>query len=177
LALAEEILALAEGSPHVTAHDAHLIRGWIRLDSGDVQGALADADRALELGRAFGEPQLLFPGLAFHARAALVAGDVDEADANAGELLGAWERLSAVTFPSFWVGELALVLQELGRGAELLPLAGRTGIRTRWLEAAEAVCRGDLERATELYAEIGSVADAERVKRTRRTRANPLPPR
>jgi hypothetical protein len=48
---------------HQTRFDAQLVRGWIRLARGDVDGAVADADAVLEAGRG-GESQFLFPALA-----------------------------------------------------------------------------------------------------------------
>jgi len=181
LEVVEAIVAEVDsGAPHVAELDARLIRGWVALDRGDLHGAMVDAERALKLGRSYGEPQLLFPALAFHARALLECGAEDQAADDAAELLEAWVERLDVTFASFWVGELAIVLLALGRGDELLRHVADVRVRTRWLEAAAATCRGDLERARKLYVELGSTADAERLIRLRpilhrRTRAAPRP--
>jgi hypothetical protein len=58
-----------------------------------------------------------------------------------------------------WSGELAVVLQALGRGAELVELLAPMAAPTPWLRAAAAVAKGDFVQAAELYAEIGSRPD------------------
>jgi hypothetical protein len=58
-----------------------------------------------------------------------------------------------------WSGALALVLHDLGRGAELMELVAQVAPPTPWLQAATAVASGDFERAAELYGEIGSLPD------------------
>ncbi len=160
LELAHELLGDdGEGTPHVTAFDAYLVRGWIRLAAGDVAAAAEDAARALELGRSFGGSQLLYPALAFAARARIAAGQKDEAGALATELLEAWAETREETLPSFWAAELSLVLHTLGRGAELETASGTRAPRTRWLEAAQAVVADDHARARQIYREMGSRAD------------------
>src|SRR3954467_9450862 len=79
--------ASAQGSPHYMESPAREVRGRIRLARGDLLGGLADAERALELARDSGDPQNLYPGLAFRARALRPAGGGEEASATADELL------------------------------------------------------------------------------------------
>ena len=63
---AEEIMREVEaGTPHRMELDARFIRGWIRLERGEVAEAEEDARRGLEFARAAGDPQALFPALAF----------------------------------------------------------------------------------------------------------------
>jgi class 3 adenylate cyclase/tetratricopeptide (TPR) repeat protein len=156
---ANEILAEVEsGSPHRMELAARLIRGWILLARGDVGGAAEDAVRGLEFARAAGDPQALFPALAFAARAALAEGRPELADDLVDELLRSWEQWS-LALPSTGVADLGVVCGALGRADELETIAaGKT--KTRWLEAALAVARGDFARATEVYAQIGSLPDA-----------------
>jgi hypothetical protein len=145
----------------VAAFDAYLVRGWIRLADGDVLAASVDAARVLDLGRSFGGSQLLYPALAFAARARNAAGATNEAHALATELLEAWAETTETTLPSFWVAELALVLRALGRSTELETASGTRAPRTRWLEAALAVASADDEQARRIYREIGlSAGDA-----------------
>jgi tetratricopeptide (TPR) repeat protein len=63
-----------------------------------------------------------------------------------------------VTNPD-WSGGLAIVLHDLGRGAELIELVAKVSPPTSWLQAAMAVAGGDFEEAAELYGEIGSLPD------------------
>jgi predicted ATPase/class 3 adenylate cyclase len=153
LLLADELLT----EVHVGAFDAHLVRGWIRLARDKVEGAVEDAAQALELGRSFGGPQLLYPALAFAARVRLATGDEAGAGELASELLELWAQTRERTLPSFWVSDLAFVLSALGRGDELETAADSNGPRTRWLDAAVALAAGDDARARELYTEIGSL--------------------
>jgi tetratricopeptide (TPR) repeat protein len=156
---ANEILAEVEsGSPHRMELAARLIRGWILLARGDVSGAAEDAVRGLEFARGAGDPQALFPALAFAARAAHAEGRGGLADDLVDELLRSWEQWS-LALPSTGVADLGLVCGGLRRADELEAVAARK-TKTRWLEAALAVAHGDFVRATELYAQIGSLPDA-----------------
>jgi hypothetical protein len=58
-----------------------------------------------------------------------------------------------------WSCDLAVVLEALGRGAELLELAAGVPAPTRWLKAGAAMAAGRLEEAADRYAEIGSPPD------------------
>ena len=158
LSLADEFVAQAEsGLPHHREVDARLVRARIRLARGD-EAALEDSSLAVEFGRRVRDPQTLFPALAFHARA-LVHEDRNRASELAGELLERWAE-AGVTFATFWLADLAVVLAELERGSEL-ESASREYLRvpTRWLDAALAVVNGDDLGAARAYAEIGTGPD------------------
>jgi AAA ATPase domain len=157
---ADRFIAEAEaGSPHFAEPLARHGRGLIRLARGDLPGALADATAAAELARQTKEPQILQPALAFQARAVLAAGSVEKASGLASELLAMLARQRAVVAEPDWSGELAIVLQALKRGADLINFAAQVTTPTPWLEAATAVAMGEFKRAADLYAEIGSLPD------------------
>jgi len=157
--LAERLFTEVEGEQsHWMELDAALGRGWIRLARGDVAGAVADSERALGFARRADNPQTLFPALALHARALLADGSAAEPDAAVSELLGLWESRKA-TLASFWTADLAVVLDALGRGDELVGAAAEVSMATRWLDAAQAFARGDFGRAARTYAKIGSRPD------------------
>jgi class 3 adenylate cyclase/tetratricopeptide (TPR) repeat protein len=157
---AEEILAEVEaGTPHRMELDGRLIRGWLRLARGDVAGAADDAQRGLEFARSAGDPQALFPALAFAARAARADGCPDEAAELADELLRSWAEW-ALALPSSGLTDLGLVVGELDLADAFAHVAAHK-TPTRWLEAALAAAHGDFTRAAELYATIGAVPDAE----------------
>jgi class 3 adenylate cyclase/tetratricopeptide (TPR) repeat protein len=159
LGSANEILAEVEsGSPHRMELAARLIRGWIRLARGEISGAAEDAARGLEFARRAGDPQALFPALAFGARAALADGRSTVADDLVDELLQSWEGWS-LALPSAGVSDLGLVCGALGRADELeAAAAGKT--KTRWLEAALTAAHGNFLEAAEIYTRIGSLPDA-----------------
>jgi tetratricopeptide (TPR) repeat protein len=157
---ADQFLAETEaGSPHFMEGTCRLVRGLIRLARGELPGALADAASAVELADQMGDPEALLPALAFHARALLANGHLEQASAQADQLLvDLAERGMRATNPD-WSGQLAVVLQPLGRGAELVALAGTVARPTPWLQAATAIARGHFNRAADIYAAIGSLPD------------------
>jgi class 3 adenylate cyclase/tetratricopeptide (TPR) repeat protein len=157
---AEEILAEVEaGTPHRMEIDGRLVRGWLRLAREDVAGAADDALRGLDFARSVGDPQALFPALAFAARAALADGRRNEAAELANELLRSWAEWP-LALPSSGLTDLGLVAGELDLAHAFARVAAHK-TPTRWLEAALAVARGDFRRAAELYATIGAVPDEE----------------
>ena len=158
LALADEFVEQAEGGlPHHREVDARLTRARIRLARGE-EAALEDSGLTLEFGRRVYDPQTLFPALAFYARA-LLGDDPARASTLASELLERWAG-AGLTFATFWLADLAVVLADLERGSELeAACASYLRIPSRWRDAALAVVTGaDLE-AGRIYAEIGTRPD------------------
>ena len=157
---ADQFIAESEaGARDVAESGCRLVRGRIRLARGELAGALQDGAAAVEFARATKELQALWPVLAFHAHALLAAGRVGQANGQASELVAVVaEEGLRLTDPD-WSGELAVVLQALGRGAELVELLAPMATPTPWLRAAAAVAKGDFVQAAELYAEIGSRPD------------------
>ena len=154
----EAVMAEWEAGPvQLDDIDCWLGRGQIRLARGDLAGALQDAAAGVQFARQTTEPQLLRPALAFHARALLAAGRSQEAGAQADELLAMLAQQRVVVAEPGWSGELAIVLQALGRGAELADFVAAITTPTPWLEAAAAVAGGEFERAADRYAAIGSL--------------------
>jgi DNA-binding SARP family transcriptional activator/class 3 adenylate cyclase len=157
---ADEFLAESEsGTRDVMEPECRLVRGRIRLARDEPAAALQDAAEGVEFATETKEPQALWPALAFHARALLATAKVEEASARASELVAVVaEQGMLVTNPD-WPGELAVVLEALGRGAELTELAARGTPPTLWLQAAMAIVRGKFLQAANLYAKIGSLPD------------------
>jgi tetratricopeptide (TPR) repeat protein len=147
------------GSASVEVLDAHILRARVRLARDDTAGALEDSAAAAELARTEGDPQIVFPALATHARVLLECGQEPEAAAVADELLESWSKNPASTAGP-WMSELAPVLATVGREPDLLAAYERATLRTRWLEAAAKLASGNAFGAAEDYAEIGAEADA-----------------
>ena len=90
---------------------------------------------------------MLYPALAFAARAEVAVGSLDEGAMLADELLGRW-RANLDAYPtSAWAVDLAAALDALGRGAELLEHSWAVKSRTRWLDAVLCLLGDDLEGA------------------------------
>ncbi|MGH3032195.1 MAG: hypothetical protein ACRDNE_15820, partial [Gaiellaceae bacterium] len=156
---AEAVVAAADaGSGPMQVVDARILRARIRLARGDVGGALDDSASAAALAREARDPQVAFPALATYAHALVSAGQAEEADSVATELLESWAA-SGATLAGPWLPELAAVLAVLGRETDLAEAATRAPTPTRWLEAATAQAAGDSGRAAGIYAEIGSLPD------------------
>jgi tetratricopeptide (TPR) repeat protein len=154
--LAEQLLARPERASRRPELDGCIVRGWIALARGDIALALADADRALGLGRETGDPQDLYPALALWARTLTAAGRQADAAACADELLRLVRERPSL--PSFWIIDLAIALVELGRGGELIEASARVP-STSWLEAARAYVAGEPGRVADLCAEIGALPE------------------
>jgi DNA-binding SARP family transcriptional activator/class 3 adenylate cyclase len=151
--LADALVAdAAGGARHYMECECRVWRGRIELARGKVAAALEDGERALELARESGDPQNLDPALAFGARVLLATHRGIEADKLVDELLSG--LAGRLLNPDLGV-DLAVVLVELGRPAELLDEAPPSP----WLEAACAFVDGDPRRAATIYAEIGSRPD------------------
>ncbi|MBD0328628.1 MAG: AAA family ATPase [Thermoleophilia bacterium] len=138
------------GMPNYNEPYVHGNLSTVLLARDDLDGALAAADRALELAREANEPQALQPALARQVDVNVALGRMPEARRAAEELLAMLER--GVT--AFGAGSLALAADELGL-RDRLPavvdgLPDRPGVR-----AARSVLEGDLVRAAELAAESG----------------------
>ena len=136
-----------------------LVRGRIRLARGDLAGALADAATEVELAETLSSNDVLQSALALHAHVLLAAGQIQEAGMRASELLALLVERGALVSNPDWSGELAIVLQALGREAEFLALVGGITTPTPWLQAAIAIAHGRFDQATDLYAQIGSLPD------------------
>jgi class 3 adenylate cyclase/tetratricopeptide (TPR) repeat protein len=160
LLLADRFVADAErGLPHHREVDARLIRARIRFGRGDSASAREDSARALAFAQKVRDPQTLFPALAFNARLLLAVEDAEGAGESATALLDTWSR-AGVTFASFWLADLAVVLAVLERGADLERVsAACVRIPTRWLDAALQVVHGNDLDAAATYAMIGSLPD------------------
>ena len=158
---ADRFLAEAEaGSSDFAEAGSRSVRGWIRLARGDLRGALQDAGAGLEHARASKELQVLYPSVAFHARALLAAGRQREAGTEANKLLAMSAQPGVLPTAPDWSGDLAVVLQALGRGPELLESLTAANTPTGWFEAASALASGEFQRAADLYDHIEAQPDA-----------------
>jgi hypothetical protein len=157
---ADEFIAESEATTsHYMDSACQSIRGRIRLARGDSGGALQDADQMLAAARVIGDLQVVYPALAFRASISTAAGDMDQAAAYASDLLTRLADQDGVPSGAIWPADLAVVLQTLGRSAELVDLAAKVTTPTSWLQAASALARGEFRRAADQYAEIGSLPD------------------
>jgi predicted ATPase/class 3 adenylate cyclase len=140
-----------------TDPDACILRALMRLGRGDVTGALADSERALESVREIAEPQTLFPVLACRAWVLAESGEPG-AEAVFSELLARWGR-SPATPASMWLPLVAATTTHIGGAEEVIAVLAATRLKTPWLEAATEFIRGAFQEAAQVYARIGSQPD------------------
>jgi tetratricopeptide (TPR) repeat protein len=132
------------------------LRGRIRVGRGDSEGAQTDAARCLELARLAKDPQVLWPALAFGARA-FSGTDRRRANDLADELLAEWraQELLISGSDSEWLNDLIAALPRLGREREFLEV-DEAEMTTPWRRAARTFFLGDYAGAAEMYATIGA---------------------
>jgi class 3 adenylate cyclase len=160
LARADGLIAESEaGTPNFMVSQCLAWRAAIKLARADPTSALADAEQALELGRDAEDLQMLYPALAFAARAEVFAGSPDAGAALADELLALWSADVDAYPASAWCVDLAFALDALDRGSELVETARAVKLRTRWLEAVVAFVGDDPRSAADRFRQIGSQPD------------------
>jgi hypothetical protein len=123
----------------------------VRLGRGDVDGALADSERALEVARAADDAQVVAPSLLYRARTLVAAGRREEAEPLLLELLRAYNLADTS------LHQLPFLLSELDRGKEYLA-ALPDAESTPWVEAGRAVARAEFGAAAGIYGRIGARA-------------------
>jgi len=153
LALADELIADFEQKPGFMEVVCRSVRGCMRLAVADLEGARADARRAIEVARRGKDPQIVQPALALGARVYSLT-EPGRANDLVDELL-AEGRSTESGVPAEWLPNLAAALVTLDRTDEGLEAAARVSVRTPWLEAAIALGTGNFQHAAEIYAEIG----------------------
>jgi class 3 adenylate cyclase/tetratricopeptide (TPR) repeat protein len=167
---AEEFIAGLGGESHYQASSAHVMRGVIRFSRGDDAGAAQDAERALELARPVGDPQLWGGNLQAASAIFMSVGEKGRARELLDETLTLIGELQQLGWVVMDLDSAAWVAWKLGRGDELLEAVKDEPLQTPWLAAARAIAVGDFVRAADIYAELGTVP-AEAICRLRAAEA------
>ena len=133
-----------------------VLRGRMRLGRGDSAGGLEDGERALELAREAKDPQVLWPSLAFCARA-LADSAPERARALIDEFLSGWEAQEWLSHSeSFWSFDAAVALRATKRESVFLEGAAHSKWPTPWRRGAVAFVSGDARAAADIYGDIGA---------------------
>jgi tetratricopeptide (TPR) repeat protein len=121
------------------------------LSRGQLEQAVADAERALAAARKMGhDAQVTGPLLIIVSRCLRAVGRIDEAESLLGEALALIDEIDDHT-----ALDLPLHLVELGRGEQYLQLT-ETRPGFGWQEAGRAAASGDLIGASRVYERIGA---------------------
>ena len=159
LAIADAELARIEaGTPHYLESQLRYTRARIRQGRGDSEGAIADAERGVEVARGARDPQAMLPTSAEHARLLFMTGRVDDAVTTVEEILRVVDPRRPGLEWAWWIVPVAVILTAVGRADEILALGGEE-VPSRWVTAARAWAAGDLVGAADVFAEIGSAPD------------------
>ena len=156
LELADGFIAETEaGSPHYLEPTSRVVRASIRYARGDLPGASADSERALEAARPAKDSQIVGPALRARASVLLAEGRRADAEALTDEVLALRPKLVPSLTSGFDAGiiEFAGLTRDLGRETELLAIL-ETAPEVPWVVAARAIASGDWERAANVLAEI-----------------------
>jgi class 3 adenylate cyclase/tetratricopeptide (TPR) repeat protein len=152
------IREVEQGSPHYNAANSYGRRAMVRLARGDDAGALHDAERALELARPAGDPQVVTTVLLEAARVYLETGDPAHATALYDEALELQRDLPDLGFTVYPLHTLAWLAWSFERETDVEPLLPKKRAQSRWLPIGEAVLAGDFHRAAELMGDAGALA-------------------
>ena len=152
-----EIARMEAGAPHYLELQHRVTRARIRQARGDPVGALADADRAVEVGRQARDPQAFLPTIAERARIVFHLGRPDEAQAAIDEILASIGPEPVIGW-SWWIVPATVVLSGVGRSEDILRLGGEE-LPSRWIKAARRWAKDDFAGAADLFDEIGSASD------------------
>jgi class 3 adenylate cyclase len=161
LARANGFIAEVEaGSPHLMANVCYAARAQIRLGRDDVPGALADAERALELARITKDPQSLYPTAARCATVFSECGDLQHAATLADELLALLRAERGIGWANDILHVLAWILTALGRERELIEVLPKVDVP--WVYAAMSFASGNLRAAADACGAMGAVTEEAR---------------
>jgi class 3 adenylate cyclase/tetratricopeptide (TPR) repeat protein len=154
---ADAFILECETTPHYQEGLVREARAEIRIARGDVEGALQDWARALEVARAAKDPQALVPSLLAYARGLALLGRIDEAAPYADEALGYLEEhLGFRGVLSIAVG----IAEDLGIEQRIEALFATSPPEDDWDTVALAVVRGDYLEAARIYDDCGAVTPA-----------------
>ena len=161
VSVAEELLSMAKaGSPNYMDVQSHEVIAKIALARGEADAA-AETQASLQLARSIGDPQVLYPMLAFAARAAAFGGLRPDAAELLDELLSAWRSKPNSVLHSHLQSfpDAAAALVALGRGGELEAIGAQAVVQTPWVVAARAFVQGEFQQAAEIFRQAGSLPD------------------
>jgi tetratricopeptide (TPR) repeat protein len=152
--LAEE--SLSDPEMHYQSASASGWRALMRLARGDLDGAESDAERAIELARPAGDPQLVLTTSTMAAVTFISVGNESRAAEILDDVLAEIRQLPQIGFAAVWAHGLAWVARMLGRPEDVVEAMKDEPADTPWIHAARAVAAGDFVRAADLFVEIGA---------------------
>jgi predicted ATPase/class 3 adenylate cyclase len=151
---ANDFIAEAARDPHYLESANLSTRALIAFARGDAASALRDTERAMELARAAGDPQALFPAFAKRATILLQAGEEDEGRKVAEEFFAKLESGERLAYPLHVQWVVALVA--LGGTERMIGVLNPLP-PSPWKDAAVAAANGDYVESIEINESHGAV--------------------
>jgi class 3 adenylate cyclase/tetratricopeptide (TPR) repeat protein len=151
------IADIEAGSPHYLGSQVYVRRALIRLGRGEADGAVADAERGLELARRAKDPQALYPACAEAAHVFMEVGERARALAPAEEFLAGAATGNPLGFADAYLHVLSWTLTEAGRGEECASVLEQF-TRFPFAGIGVAFARGDRVGAADQCGELGAIA-------------------
>jgi class 3 adenylate cyclase/tetratricopeptide (TPR) repeat protein len=154
--IVEEVIPTYERTPFWIEPQTRVSRARILVARGAVAQAVADADRAVELGRDGRTFQSVCDPFAFRARLHVELGQLDDAARVLRELLDRWSETGS-GYVDQWVIDAWYAAWRTG-SEERLQADIDQRHQTPWLQAASALVRRDFDTAAGLLDGIGAVS-------------------
>ena len=158
--LREEDAFIAEceaGSPHYLESQARWVRSQIRLGRGDIDGALADAGRGMELARIAKDPQVLVHAIASNMRIQEALGQAERARALARDFAGIGKDVLAGEWMAFVARWLLGSPSAFGLETEIRQAVDQAPVGM-WKNIGLACLTDDYARAADLAWEAGDTS-------------------
>jgi class 3 adenylate cyclase/tetratricopeptide (TPR) repeat protein len=149
---------ITESPPAGPEAAARMMRAWVRVGRGDIEGGLADATWALDVGRRSGEPQSVNPAVSTMAYALVAAEQHARALPLAEEMLERWDS-GPQKVPFQGSAEVASTWMQLVGLERVKRALGHFKVATPWLKAALAVLEEEYTQALAIYMQTESLSD------------------
>jgi class 3 adenylate cyclase len=155
LARAElSITEVEQGRQHYQSSVGYTFRALIRVARDDAEGALADAQTAVELVGAVSDAQSVQPALALAAHTFQSVGEERLAAQTLDTALDGLRDLRGLGFAAVELHFLTWVARAHGREAELLEIVASEPFESVWIQLVRAVAAGEWARAAAMLDEI-----------------------
>jgi tetratricopeptide (TPR) repeat protein len=156
LATVDALIAEIEsGNPHYLESNVRETRALIRHARGNTPGAIADAERAVDVSRESKDPQSIVPALGTVAGVYAREGRGDLARAAIDEALAVARPLERHHYSEAIT--LLWPTLDLGLSTELVEIFDRGEDTDPWTKAAIAAWRGDLAAAAAVFERFGAL--------------------
>lgn len=157
--LADELIRGYEESPFWIEPQTRICRGRMSLAEGVVAGAVADADRALDLVRESNAFQSVCGPVAFRARLHAELGEKEDAARLLDELIGTWVETRA-GYIDGWVLDAWFAALSTDSEQSLEAAVGGSALDVPWLTAITSLMQRDIQQAGATFDEMGALSAA-----------------